>query len=57
MCIRDSAGAAPAGADDLLRAIAALDDAHEAGQLEEAAYQAQRAELKGQLAAMWQKGG
>ena len=34
-----------------------LDDAHEAGQLEDAAYQAQRADLKGQLAAMWYKGG
>ena len=48
---------APTAADDLLRAIAALDDAHEAGQLEDAAYQAQRADLKGQLAAMWYKGG
>ena len=46
--------AAPAGADDLLRAIAALDDAHEAGQIDEDAYQAQRAELKRQLAARWQ---
>ena len=50
-----TAPAAPAGADDLLRAIAALDDAHEAGQVEEAVYQAQRAELKRQLAVMWQK--
>lgn len=39
--------------DDLLRRIAALDDAFEAGQLEEDAYRAQRDELKRQLAAVW----
>jgi mono/diheme cytochrome c family protein len=50
-------GAAPAGSDDLLRTIAALDDAHDAGQIDDAAYQAQRAELKRQLAAMWKAEG
>ena len=42
-------------ADDLLRAIADLDDTYEAGGLEEADYQAQRAELKRQLAATWNR--
>lgn len=42
-----------AEADRLLHAIADLDDAYEAGTLEEAAYQAQRDELKRQLAAVW----
>ena len=37
----------------LLRRIAALDDAFDAGQLAEADYQAQRADLKQQLAAVW----
>ncbi|WP_374688800.1 hypothetical protein, partial [Promineifilum sp.] len=41
--------------DDLLRAIAALDDAREAGQLDEATYAARRAELKRRLAAVWSK--
>lgn len=40
--------------DELLRAIARLDDAYEAGQIEESAYQSQRAELKARLAAIWQ---
>ena len=39
--------------DDLLRRIAALDDAFDAGQLPEADYRAQREELKRQLAAVW----
>jgi len=39
--------------DALLGRIAALDDAFEAGQLEEADYQAQRAALKQQLATIW----
>lgn len=44
----------PAGdADALLQAIADLDDAYEAGELEEAAYQQQRAELKQRLASLW----
>lgn len=42
-----------AEADRLLSAIADLDDAYEAGALEEATYQAQRDELKKQLAAVW----
>ena len=42
-----------AGADDLIQAIAELDDAYESGALDEAAYQAQRAELKERLAALW----
>ena len=42
-------------ADALLRAIADLDDRFEAGEVEEVAYQAQRAELKQQLAAVWSK--
>jgi mono/diheme cytochrome c family protein len=37
----------------LLKTIAELDDAYEAGQIEEAAYQRQRAELKQRLAAIW----
>ncbi|HQF70438.1 MAG TPA: c-type cytochrome, partial [Promineifilum sp.] len=51
--------AAPAAApglgqrDDLLRRIAALDDAFENGRLQEADYRAQREELKQQLAAVW----
>ncbi len=53
----ETAVAAPssAEADQLLRAIAGLDDAYEAGALEEAAYQSQRDELKRQLAAVWQR--
>jgi hypothetical protein len=39
--------------DDLLRRIAALDDAFDAGQLPEADYRAQREELKRRLAAVW----
>lgn len=39
--------------DDLLRRIAALDDAFENGRLEEADYRAQREELKRRLAAVW----
>jgi len=42
-----------ADADDLLRAIAELDDAFEAETMDEAAYQAARADLKQQLAAIW----
>lgn len=51
----ETAVAAPpsAEADELLRAIADLDDAYEAGTLEEAAYQTRRDELKRQLAAVW----
>lgn len=44
-----------AAADELLQAIAALDDAHEAGQIDEAEYRAQRDELKRQLTAIWGK--
>lgn len=43
-----------ADADELLQAIADLDDRFEAGGIEEAEYQAQRAELKRRLAAKWQ---
>ena len=39
--------------DDLLQAIAALDDAYEAGSVSEGRYQHQRAELKGRLVALW----
>lgn len=42
-----------AGADELLHAIADLDNRFEAGEIDEATYQAQRAELKQQLAAIW----
>ena len=41
--------------DDLLRRIAALDDAFDAGQLPEADYRAQREELKRRLASVWSK--
>jgi predicted negative regulator of RcsB-dependent stress response len=41
--------------DDLLRRIAALDDAFDAGQLPEADYRAQREELKQRLAAVWRR--
>ena len=45
---------APSGdADALLPAIADLDNAYEAGNVEESAYQTQRAELKRRLAALW----
>ena len=44
-----------ADGDALLRAIADLDDAFEAGGMDEASYQAKRAELKQQLAAVWNK--
>ena len=51
------AAAAPAAnaaaADDLIQAIADLDNAFESGAMDEAAYQTQRAELKQRLAAMW----
>ncbi len=44
----------PSGdADALLRAIADLDEAYEAGHVEAATYQAQRVELKRRLAALW----
>ena len=39
--------------DDLLRRIATLDDAFDAGQLPEADYRAQREELKRRLASVW----
>jgi mono/diheme cytochrome c family protein len=45
--------AAPDTADDLVRAIANLDDTYEAGGLDESDYQAQRTALKQRLAAMW----
>ena len=41
--------------DHLLRRIAALDDAFDAGQLPEADYRAQREELKRRLASVWNK--
>ena len=40
--------------DELLRAIAQLDDAYEAGQIGEDDYRTRRAALKAQLAAIWQ---
>jgi len=43
----------PADADELLKAIADLDEAFETGSIDETAYQAQRAELKRRLAAIW----
>lgn len=48
--------AQPAGDDKtaLLQAIADLDDAYEAGELEEEAYQAKRREMKARLTAVWQ---
>lgn len=49
----DEAVPPSADSDALLRAIADLDDAYEAGNVEEASYQAQRAELKRRLAALW----
>jgi hypothetical protein len=55
----EEAPAAPlvnsAEADSLLRAIADLDNAYESGGIEESAYQAQRAELKRKLTAIWGK--
>lgn len=47
----------PPAADEvgtLLQAIADLDNAYEAGQIPEADYQAQRADLKQRVAALWQ---
>ncbi len=44
---------APSERDDLLRRIAALDDAFENGRLAEADYRAQRDALKQRLAAVW----
>jgi hypothetical protein len=41
--------------DDLLRAIADLDNARDAGQIDETAYAARRAELKRRLAAVWSR--
>lgn len=41
--------------DALLRAIADLDDAHDAGQIDDDAYQTRRDELKRQLAAVWDR--
>jgi len=48
--------ARPAGNDKtaLLQAIADLDEAYEAGEVEEAEYEAQRRELKAKLTAVWQ---
>jgi hypothetical protein len=51
----EAAVAGSAGKDALLRAIADLDNAYEAGGIEETVYQARRAELKRQLAAIWSK--
>jgi hypothetical protein len=48
---------APSSSDDktaLLQAIAELDEAYEAGEIEEEAYQQQRRELKSRLTAVWQ---
>ena len=45
-----------AEADQLLQSIADLDDAFEAGKLDEAAYQAQRTALKQRLTAIWGDG-
>lgn len=42
-------------ADELLRAIAALDDDYEVGGIDEADYQTRRAGLKQQLAAVWNR--
>lgn len=51
----ETAAAAPADTqDELLRAIARLDDEFEAGQIDESDYQARRADLKARLAAIWQ---
>jgi hypothetical protein len=49
----DSDNEAAAAPDDLVRAIADLDAAYEAGGLNEADYQAQRVALKRRLAAIW----
>ncbi len=45
----------PAEADNLLKAIADLDESFEAGGIDETTYQARRAELKQRLAAIWAK--
>lgn len=49
----DEEADAEADVDQLLQAIADLDDAFEAGQIDEAAYTAQRAELKAALSDIW----
>ncbi|MEM7111677.1 MAG: cytochrome c [Chloroflexota bacterium] len=41
--------------DDLLQAIATLDDAYDAGSVPDGRYQRQRAELKGRLVAIWKR--
>jgi hypothetical protein len=46
----------PSSNDDktaLLQTIAALDEAYEAGEIEEEAYQQQRRELKSHLTSIW----
>ena len=39
--------------DDLLQALADLDDEYEAGEIDERTYRRERAELKQELAAIW----
>lgn len=51
--VAEAAAADTAQTDELIRAIAELDDAFESGALDEALYQSRRAELKQQLAALW----
>ena len=53
--VAPAGAAAPPERDALLRQIAALDDAFEAGRLDEADYRAQRDQLKRRLAAVWEK--
>lgn len=53
--VETAVAAAPDDADALLREIAGLDAAYEAGQLDEAVYHRRRAELKQRLAAVWGK--
>ena len=53
--VAPATAATAAERDTLLRHIAALDDAFDAGQLPEADYHAQREELKRRLAAVWSR--
>jgi mono/diheme cytochrome c family protein len=51
----EAVAAHSANADDLLRAIADLDNTFEAGGMDEATYRAQRDELKRRLVAIWEQ--
>ncbi|HSM55766.1 MAG TPA: c-type cytochrome [Candidatus Sulfomarinibacteraceae bacterium] len=57
VAVAPAPGSAPVAGrrDELLQAIAALDDAHEAGEIDDAAYEEQRQALKEELLEIWEE--